>query len=444
MSGSQLSRDVMAKGSREVHSSGSHAEDVLAFVLPLALVVKVGSENLYLSDLLVLTLFPALVLRSSTAGRLRAPLPMPIRRLLLLGWLWLSAQVGTDLVHHVAALDMLRGWSRIVLLLLAIPVLARLLATEQRCLLFVIGLIAAQVFNFVFAPSVFAVGDPWKFGIGLPVTLVMIVVGCHLWRHRRHRLAVVLFAGLAVLHLALGFRSQAGITALAGVSLAFIAKEGRGAGSGHRGSATRTVALSAGAILLVVLGIQVYAALATHGDLGEAARQKYLNQTTSGQGLLLASRFETRPSLAAIADAPLFGHGSNARDPRYVAMLPEPARTLQTLAGDDRIPTHSHILGAWVDGGLLGAIFWLYAAYLCVRALMRALVAAVVAAPLVVYLVWNALWDIGFSPFAAERHFTVAFVLVVVGYAGVSRAAPRDTAPLLSVSPAVPSGAGSR
>jgi hypothetical protein len=121
-------------------------------------------------------------------------------------------------------------------------------------------------------------------------------------------------------------------------------------------------------------------------------------------------------------DAPILGHGSWAKDFKYAEMLTD----LQTQMGiqtdledveeqgKGSIPTHSHLMGAWVQAGIFGAIFWVYVFWIAIKGLLRISVARPPLAPFYATMLAGLFWDIAFSPFASTRRMTESLLIVIV------------------------------
>src|SRR5258708_14335741 len=94
-------------------------------------------------------------------------------------------------------------------------------------------------------------------------------------------------------------------------------------------------------------------------------------------GVLLAGRNEFLAAGSAIRDSPFIGHGSWAKDPKYKAILYDRLaelgyRKMGPELESDVIPSHSYVFGAWVESGILGAVFWCWALWLIGSAPIRA------------------------------------------------------------------------
>lgn len=138
-------------------------------------------------------------------------------------------------------------------------------------------------------------------------------------------------------------------------------------------------------IFIGLIGLVIFKALysytASTGMLGEEARSKYEKQTSRGSGilkLLISGRKEFFIAIPAALYKPIMGYGPRAEDTggyaeRFLLKYGDEVdmrmynagrlRSLQTGWAME-IPTHSHIMAAWVWCGLFGLIFFLWWIYL--------------------------------------------------------------------------------
>ncbi|MHA1112875.1 MAG: hypothetical protein ACTSRY_00005, partial [Alphaproteobacteria bacterium] len=112
-------------------------------------------------------------------------------------------------------------------------------------------------------------------------------------------------------------------------------------------------------------------------------------------------------------DSPFIGHGSWAKDPYYASLLLQYRPELTSVYESGLIPTHSFLFGAWVEAGVVGAIFWLWIWILNARALGRVFTIREPLVPLFGLIGIVMAWDIIFSPYGAERRFIVPFYVVL-------------------------------
>jgi hypothetical protein len=78
------------------------------------------------------------------------------------------------------------------------------------------------------------------------------------------------------------------------------------------------------------------------------------------------------------------------------------------------IPEHSYLFGAWVDAGILGAVFWAWVFLLDAKTLMRVYPPTTMLLPVMSYVGFELLWDIIFSPYGAEVRIIVPFYAVML------------------------------
>lgn len=400
----------------------------IAFVYPLSqLVMFAFVGQLYLMDLLAIPLLLMLLRLPGAAARLKG-----LGLLFALLALWLFSQMLTDLVRGSSPQDYLRGWARIVFFALQLAALWLWLPRRRAYIVaFALGLGLAALFG---VPEQFA-GNAWKFGFDR--ALAFIALGGLVWGamalpQLRYLVPPVLLA-LALLLLLQAARSAFGILFLSAIITGTILLFAAAPGLRRRLSGWSYAVLLLGGATVAAGTTAIYTTAVEAGYLGRDALVKYRDQSSGEVPLILGGRTEALVSLRAIADSPLVGHGSWARDPRYVGLHHAIRVRLGLPAFDaeqgkrDLIPSHSYLMGSWVEAGIGGALVWLWVLVLALLAIYRLLKRDEVLAPLVAYCAVALLWSVLFSPFGSTERFFVAFQLVVV--AQVMRAGGRPEQP---------------
>ena len=403
----------------------SASGDVACFVIPALafLRVEVGGV-LYATDLCLLALLPFVIER-------RAWLKIkPARIFFCLGLLWLAGQVLTDVVRRSPFEDYSRGWSKIFLTLTHFATIALLVRQSQkRLVLYGVGLGVGGILTFFIAPGIYAADYPWKFGLGIPITILLcILAGTAAPRNRIAAVGILVSAG--AINLVLGFRAMGAVCALAAV-YTHLKLSSPQADAGPR--RTRTI-LTVTILAAGAWGIfAVYAYGAQHAWFGADEREKFAVQSSGIGGVLLGGRGDFLASSAAIWDSPLLGHGSWAKDPFYGALLVNRMEDLgyeDTTSGleGDLIPSHSYLFGAWVESGIAGALFWGWVLWLTASALIRASGLEPLF-PLFAFAGTFLIWNVLFSPYGADGRFTATyFVYAMIFFALHSRARRTDVA----------------
>jgi O-antigen ligase len=230
-------------------------------------------------------------------------------------------------------------------------------------------------------------------------------------------------AAVGLLNLVLAFRSL-GATCLIAALYLLITHTMRKRVTGAQ-KLKKTVVLAITALVLLCgAGIYFgYQFAATSGLLGEEAQNKNESQSSGKYGVLLGGRTEMLGYLPAIYDSPILGHGSWAKDPKYFIAEREALAELGYSNAEDMsveelevglIPTHSCLFGAWVDAGILGALFWAWMLVIIVKAFLRVYPASVSILPIMSLLGFQLLWDILFSPYGAKARYQVSYEFVMV------------------------------
>ena len=397
---------------------GFDSYGVLAFMIPFLEFIQlhiIGTMSG--SDILLIVVFVYLGFR----GRIKFKAPQA-KWLMALCLLWLVSQVVTDVVRHSAFADYARGWSNIGLTLVNFAVFFSVLYLKPRRLaIYGWGLVMGGLLHFWISPSKNMHDDPWKFGLASPVTSAVFLFASR--KECRGHWPVILATAVGLINIVMGSRSEGGICLAVALYLYFMRfLRNRAA----RGVKLKVGAIAAMAATLVIGAIGVdwaYSYAAKAGLLGEQARDKYELQSGGKYGLLLGGRVEAFASIPAIYASPILGHGSWARDPIYVYME---KRALALLGYDVReemdldafkegyIPSHSYILGAWVNAGILGAVFWFWVFILMVRALSRVYPASVPLLPFAALAGFGTLWGLWFSPYGSEMRIITPFIVVLL------------------------------
>ncbi len=248
--------------------------------------------------------------------------------------------------------------------------------------------------------------NPWKFGFSLPGTaIVLVALAWTAKRAGRPRpvLAVVVLLALALVGVASDYRSQAGFFVLAATLTVWQA-----VAIGSR----RRVRAAAPALLLVTLGIAVYA-IATQvfvsGALGTAIQQRSTAQIEASGNLLIGGRPEWSATLELMANRPEgYGLGvlADSRDIQFAgngfaSIHADPATGYQSYISNymlaDGFHLHSVAADLWAATGPVGLVLALVIVIVVTWGLSSSL-AVGRAEPLLVYSSVVVLWDIAFSP----------------------------------------------
>ena len=348
----------------------------------------------------------------------------PLKLCFFLMTIWLAGAVMSDLYRGSAPNDFLRGWSRLILLGVNIAMIWLLCKGSLKLIsLYSMSSGAAMVIGALTSSDPLTRSAPWKFGMGAGlITLVAGLTGIPYFRKGIQKFfPEIAILGLSMVSLLLNSRTMFAIGALAaGYSLLsrWILLHRRSISKLAFSSIVLVGALVAQAIVMA------YEYSASQGWLGEYARRKYLMQVDNDAGLFVSGRSESLVSLEAIRDMPILGHGSWAKDPYYSIVyyvkqkelgLPVPPSWQQFGADSEYIiQSHSHLLGSWVDAGILSVPFWLWTLILAFGSLYAVVARRNQPNIIVIFFSFLVIWDVLFSPFSAQARITKALQIVVL------------------------------
>ena len=294
----------------------------------------------------------------------------------------------------------------------------------RRIYLALFGMALGGLLQPVLEPSQYFPAEPWKFGYGPPVALLMVtMVGwtCYV-KSENAKWASFGIAALGIFSIYAHSRSLGGFLMLSAL-LIWLRQTNLGnklSKSRINSSKLLTIALITGVSAFGIL--RGYEFAASNGWLGERAEHKFYYEY-GNLGVIIGGRNEIVPGVHAVLDSPLIGYGSWARDPNfrfrsYLTTLSkygygQSDELDQYTKSLDLIPTHSTWIQAWVWAGILGAAFWVYIMVLMFRTGTRMFRRGnSFFAPSAFLLIWRA-WDFFFSPFGSDMRFQWAISIII-------------------------------
>lgn len=325
------------------------------------------------------------------------------------GIAWLLAQFVTDVVRGTLLVNALRGMGNIGMYIVMQAIFVSVIGSEQnRIAPILMGLSVGKAAATFLVPSELQVLDPWKFGYGSAAAiLVLVMLG--VIRAPRMIMACALMA-FGFLGFYLGARSMAALNLIA--ALLFLFSGPSSVRGRFRGRLPAVLAVAVGAFGVVV-GYQYAVSM---GLFGATKQEKFEMQINAG--LVVGGRSELWGSIPAILDSPLLGYGSWAESDKYVelriAKLRDAGIQVNEFSESTLIPTHSHLFGAWVQSGLVGAFYWIVMFVLVGRALMLSIDRDLRNKALIQLLLVSFLWAILFSPLGLGSRVTSALAGALV------------------------------
>ena len=350
------------------------------------------------SELLLALVVAHALVWLALARRMPAPIASPglLGFVLACQFVALGSYIVSDLWWQSTPFDMIRGWLRMIFLLLDMAAFALLFGGDSRSfVLFQVGTCFA-VFPTLLAGPQF--GDYWKFGFAYPVTILVLIA---VPRFFGFWASVVGCLGLGFLHSLLGFRSLGAGCTLLGLTLA-----------------ARTIPLRLRKLLFIYCLLVVLVTLPW-------AAGKILTDTS---GRATRSNVERSAMLEAawegFLNSPLIGNGSwfsrssvwdifllirSTKEHEAGGGLQFDSRNFQGAA------IHSQILTALAEGGAFGATFFLIYGALMLWGIWFLLTDAPWnwLIPIRLFILFLSLWAFFMSPFSGIARVSISLTLVL-------------------------------
>ena len=269
--------------------------------------------------------------------------------------------------------------------------------------------------------------------------MLSLLLSSFLLKHGWHILAVLLLVAIAATDLLLNFRSAFLMLLVSTVLFFPVIPEniGRIRILPEKGSIFRLAVIAILAIAGGWSANQLVRYVSDAGLVAQKAQEKNQAQAQAGN-LIVGGRPEFFVGLKAAMDSPIIGHGSWAKNMKYLEMQHDMLEEygmqhdLTDAEADSQglIPSHSHIVGAWVFAGFMGVVFWAYVFWQAIKGIVAAATVRPTLAPFYIWLLVGFSWNIFFSPFGSSSRIIESFtVLVIVDLVGQSRGRVPKAAP---------------
>ncbi len=313
---------------------------------------------------------------------------------MLVGYIVSDIIAGTDSSRYF------RAWGRNFVLFTNIVSLAIIFGSDRRLIWwFILGFASGDILDLLIRHVTFA---DWKLGYGLPV----ILLTCLLAYKFPKKIVMISMFGLGILSILLDSRSM-GLLCLITGSIIFI-RLNRPSGLRLRASALFRIVL-AGVVVLVLIQNLLELTQAEHGK----------RHGWSNMGRFAALRI----SVVAIVESPILGYGSWGQGTeKFAAQYYDDVALDLKKSGQQNLRkgtvflSHSQILQAWMEGGILGAAFFIFFGYQLVFCLKQIILTRHIdyLTPLYSFLLLNSVWNLIMSPYGGNHRLPIAISVAVI------------------------------
>lgn len=410
---------------------------IYIFMLGVAtsVAIKIG-PTLLMADILVLCTLPL-----ATLSWARNPRRLPRRMWLIIGFsfLWLVASIVSNAVNHVTLFNWLRGVALIVVFTTALFVMGVLVAGNcGRERLYLLGWVLGLIASDLIVPKYSNFHETWKYELGIAIS-----VGAAAWLDKivRRRPAWLIFEcgallGVGLFSLLQGYRSLAGFLIFAAIIGVYKWRNTLSSPKGAMRAVPKSLSLGKAAKVVIIALTSLMAVSSLYftavesGWLGRRGTQRV--ERSEAQDLdpvlnvLLGSRPQILISGYAITRKPFLGFGSWPQNCEYIQKFKERENELgitspvglgfmyRNTRTPCLIPTHSHLIGAWVWSGILGVPIWLSVWVLTAWWIARAIGDRKYLELAPILIAADLLWAILFSPFAGQARITEALFIAII------------------------------
>jgi hypothetical protein len=267
---------------------------------------------------------------------------------------------------------------------------------------------------------------PWRLGLGTAATL-SLVTAFYLFPRLRY-LAPALLVLMAGLDVYLESRSLAVVTIL--IAIYALARSFGPQSNPNKFRFSSLCAVMAGLGLFAFLGLQAFTWMAEAKLLPDSMIEKNQMQAGNSYGFFAAARTDTFVAMYAITKRPIIGYGSGVFDADVFGFYAEvtaasyhdahvSSSVFKNIYEEDwslGIPSHSHLFGAWADGGVFAALSWMFVLGLVVKMLVRTWRWDHPFALLFAFVGIMTIWDVLFSPGPVRMDMAIRLVIVATAF----------------------------
>jgi O-Antigen ligase len=349
----------------------------------------------YLSEILLIFAAVIVLITKGSNGAFKSRL---FWGFLITGWVTFLGYMISDLYVGTEPWQYLKGWGRTIIMIgdcFALMVLT--IQNRQNLWWFMLGTGLGGIAYLYFTGVPLYV---WKLGYGERATITFLA----LLMLFPKKLWPAMLIGYGVFNFYLDYRNLGAATIAVGAITI-------GMNSRRRDKYIKKMIISGSlALLLIMLSLSL-----TQDEYYVRRQDSVIGRTA---GIIV--------SLYAIADSPLIGYGSWTINEKYANELwKEVAKRRKAVARSDEFSiihggklfsTHSQILQSWIEGGLLGAAFFLFYGYQLVRSTVWGTLRRGIDAftPVFLFTLIIGLWNLIASPFLGFSRMQIAIAVSVI------------------------------
>jgi len=327
-------------------------------------------------------------------------------------WVWLFTQIIIDLYRNADSFESLKTFASIITLI-CLLYCAKLyfLHNSGNLTAFLLGYIVSCIPTFVFFPTEYSRSQPWKFCFGFNITILVF------WMLQKYHVRILGFIGINLVLVSIDLytnsRSLAVLTILSALLMAY----------SKSNFSTNPFVLVVLVISMLIYGEKLFLHLTSSGIFGVDLQTKTVAQAQAGP-ILLVARSEFLYQANAIKSNWIFGSGSNAtvgtevlnevwKTESELGINSKATAAFAQLGIAETLPQHSMLLTAWVEGGILSVLVWLYMFKLFFSWLLRQRNQSSEFEYVLKFMLVSMLWALLFSPLGTGTRLTLVLTIII-------------------------------
>lgn len=321
--------------------------------------------------------------------------------------LWSICQIISDIINNTIFIDSLKGVLTPLVFFAVILVFFNILKKDvKKIAYFLLGVSFVSIAQMLIYPTDYQIANMWKFGLGL-MTLNIILIYFSFFNKKRKVILLVCILVFLIISLLNDYRSMAFFPLAGYIVYIYFGRYSLNKKFAKFSVFKLIVPLFVLFLLINSIAANLFESGYLNGFLPQEVDQKFRAQATSNVGLILAGRSESLISLRAFWDSPWYGHGSWAKDARYIdeyTYLKYIYGVSDSLKNEDQelIPTHSYIMGSAVWLGFMGILIWLFLTNMILKNyFINFKILPIYFHVGIILFLWNLL----FSPFGADARW---------------------------------------
>ena len=335
-----------------------------------------------------------------------------LNKIIIFGFFWLIGQIVSDIINQSIFNDYARGITKIIITIMSFYVFFKIDLKIKNGLIKILSwiVVVKAVFLLMDTNSFIEFKYNWKMGLGTSISIIVLIYLNHRNDYKNNTPVFFLII-LALLTLYFETRYLFLVNLISALFIYLSNKENKYT------IFKFTLKKNFYIIIFAALSVYIFQYLLKSDMLPKILYEKTILQQ-GNYGLLLGGRSDLIGGLKAIADSPIIGHGSWAKDCFYADYINNflLINEYSKIFTDKNclIPGHSIVLEAWIYSGFMGLIFWIYIFVILIKRVKFNYIHTSKFYLILIFLNTIVIWDFFLSPYGGTRMIEFPLYLAIL------------------------------